>query len=74
VVRGGRDGGSIGITGGRPQQPTATFDTDAATLRAVAFGREPIAGAEREGRLAVHGDRAAAERFPRLFRVPGPRV
>ena len=56
---------------GETKQPTVTFDTDAATLRAVAFGREPVAGAEREGRLAVHGDRDAAERFPRMFRVPG---
>ena len=58
---------------GETKQPTVTFDTDAATLRAVAFGREPVAGAEREGRLAVHGDRDAAERFPRMFPVPAPR-
>ena len=64
-------GQSIDITAGQPARPAVTFDTDAATLRAVAFGREPVAGAEREGRLAVHGDRDAAERFPRMFRVPG---
>jgi DNA-binding HxlR family transcriptional regulator len=63
-------GRSIGITSGRPQQPTATFDTGAATLRAVAFGREPIATAERDGRLTVHGDRAAAERFTHMFPAP----
>lgn len=63
-------GQSIDITATRPQQPTVTFDTDVATLRAVGFGREPIATAEREGRLILHGDRDAAERFPRLFRVP----
>ena len=54
----------------RPQQPTVTFDTDVATLRAVAFGREPVAEAERDGRLTVHGDRAAAERFTQMFAVP----
>jgi len=63
-------GQSIDITAGRPPHPTVTFDTDAATLRAVAFGREPVAEAQREGRLAVHGDQDAAERFPRMFPVP----
>jgi DNA-binding HxlR family transcriptional regulator len=63
-------GRSIDIAAGRPERPTATLDTDVATLRAVAFGREPIADAERDGRLTVHGDRAAAERFTRMFPVP----
>jgi DNA-binding HxlR family transcriptional regulator len=63
-------GGSIDITSGRPQQPTVTLDTDVATLRAVAFGREPVTEAERTGRLAVHGDRAAAERFTQMFPAP----
>ena len=67
-------GRSIDITSGRPARPTVTFDTDAATLRAVAFGREPVTTAEREGRLTVHGDRDAAGRFPRLFNVPAPRA
>ncbi|HEY4465986.1 MAG TPA: helix-turn-helix domain-containing protein [Streptosporangiaceae bacterium] len=62
-------GGSIAITRGRPREPAATFDTGAATLRSVAFGREAIADAERDGRLAVRGDRARAERFTRMFPV-----
>jgi DNA-binding HxlR family transcriptional regulator len=66
-------GQCIDITAGRPALYTATFDTDAATLRAVAYGREPVATAQREGRLTVHGDQDAAERFPRMFPVPGPR-
>jgi DNA-binding HxlR family transcriptional regulator len=63
-------GRSVDITSGRPQQPTVTFDTDAATLRAVAFGRRPVAAAEHDGRLTVHGDRAAAERFAHMFPAP----
>ena len=63
-------GRSIDITSGRPARPTVTFDTDAATLRAVAFGRETIASAERDGRLTVHGDRVAAERFTHMFPAP----
>jgi DNA-binding HxlR family transcriptional regulator len=63
-------GGSIDIIAGRTERPTATFDTDVATLRAVAFGREPLAEAERDGRLTLHGDRAAAEHFTRMFPAP----
>ncbi len=63
-------GRSIDITSGQPRQPAVTFDTDAATLRAVAFGRETIAAAERDGRLTVHGDRVAAERFTHMFPAP----
>jgi hypothetical protein len=39
------------------------------TMRSVAFGREPVAEAERDGRLKVTGDRRAAMRFPRMFAV-----
>jgi DNA-binding HxlR family transcriptional regulator len=62
-------GDSVAITGGRPRETTVTFEAGAATLRSVAFGRERIADAERDGRLAVHGDRTQAERFTRLFPV-----
>jgi DNA-binding HxlR family transcriptional regulator len=65
-------GGSVDITAGRTERPTATFDTDVATLRALAFGRERLAEAERDGRLTLHGDRAAAERFTRMFPVTTP--
>ena len=66
-------GQSIHISAGRPERPTVTFDTDPATLRAVAFGREPLANAERDGRLIRYGDRAAAERFTHMFPVPAQR-
>ena len=62
--------GSINIAHGRSARPAVTVETDAATLRSVAFGREPIAAAEREGRLTVDGDRELAERFTRMFPVP----
>jgi hypothetical protein len=42
---------------------------DAGTMRAVAFGREPIAEAERADRLTVTGDRGLAEAFSRMFPV-----
>jgi DNA-binding HxlR family transcriptional regulator len=65
-------GRSIDITADRPRRPTVTIDTDVATLRAVAFGREQISEAERDGRLSLHGDRAAAGRFTRMFPVAPP--
>ena len=66
-------GDSIDITRGRTDHPAVTFDTDVATLRSVAFGREPISDAERDGRLTVDGDRLLAERFARMFPVPNHR-
>lgn len=59
--------GSIDIARGRPGHPAVTFETGVATLRSIAFGREPISRAERDGRLSVHGDRRLAERFARMF-------
>jgi DNA-binding MarR family transcriptional regulator len=66
--------GSIEISRSRPAHPSATFETDVGTLRKVAFGREPLAAAERAGRMVVTGDRDLAERFTRMFPVdqPGP--
>jgi len=62
-------GNSVAIRRGRSDQPAVTFSGDVATMRAIAFGREPIAAAERTGRLAVTGDRELAERFTRMFPV-----
>ena len=66
-------GGAVDITRGRAEDPAVTFETDVATLRSVAFGREPVAAAERAGRLTVDGDRRLAERFARMFPVPDGR-
>jgi DNA-binding HxlR family transcriptional regulator len=63
-------GGSIDIARGRAGDPAVTFETDVATLRSVAFGREPVAAAERDGRLTAEGARRLAERFARMFPVP----
>ena len=62
--------GSIDIAHGLTEHPAVTFETDAGTLRSVAFSREPITAAERGGRLTVHGNRYLAERFTRMFPVP----
>jgi DNA-binding HxlR family transcriptional regulator len=62
--------GSINVAHGRTEHPAVTFETDAATLRSVAFGREPIPAAERDGRLTVRGNRYLAERFTRMFPAP----
>lgn len=63
-------GPSVTITRGRTSPPAATLAAIAATLRSVAFGREPVSVAEQDGRLVITGDRRAAGRFPRLFAVP----
>ena len=65
--------GAIDIARGRAEDPAVTFETDVATLRSVAFGREPVAIAERDGRLTVKGDRRLAGRFARMFHVPDRR-
>jgi DNA-binding HxlR family transcriptional regulator len=62
--------GSIDIEHGRAERALVSMETDAATLRSVAFGREPISAAELDGRLTVGGDRRLAERFTRMFPVP----
>src|SRR5258708_4032247 len=62
--------GSSAIAPGRAEPPAVAWEPDAATLRSVAFGREPITAAERDGRLTVRGDRQLAERFTRMFPVP----
>jgi DNA-binding HxlR family transcriptional regulator len=65
-------GGSLEIMRGRHGHPAVCLRADAATMRQVAFGREPVAAAERAGRLTVTGDRALAEAFTRMFPVRRP--
>lgn len=60
-------GDSIEVTAGRPPRPDVAICADAPTMRAVVFGREPVARAERAGRLTVQGNRDIAEAFVRMF-------
>jgi len=61
-------GGSLDVTRGRAgREPATGLRGDVATMRAVAFGREPMAAAEQAGRLTVTGDRRLAEGFTRMF-------
>jgi DNA-binding HxlR family transcriptional regulator len=65
--------GTIGIRHGRARQPDASIAADVPTLRRVAFGRQPLADAERDGSLVRTGDRELADRFTRMFPVPADR-
>jgi DNA-binding HxlR family transcriptional regulator len=60
---------ALGIVAGTAVDADATIETDAATLRRVAFGRETLASAQAAGRATVSGNRALAARFGRLFPV-----
>ena len=42
------------------------------TLASVLWGAQPLADAQRSGRLTIEGDAAAVERFVRLFPIPEP--
>jgi DNA-binding HxlR family transcriptional regulator len=61
--------GSLDIMRGRHGHPAVGLRGDAATMRGIAFGREPLAAAEQAGRLTVTGDRDLAEAFTRMFPV-----
>jgi DNA-binding HxlR family transcriptional regulator/putative sterol carrier protein len=50
----------------------ATIDTDPGTLDAVLWKGRSLADARRSGRLKIEGDKAAVERFVRLFPMPEP--
>lgn len=65
-------GGSLAIKRGRHGHPAVGLRGDAATMRGIAFGREPVAAAELAGRLTVTGDRDLAEVFTRMFPVRRP--
>lgn len=62
--------GGVSVTrDGRPAVGP-TIEADAAALALLVYGRQSLADLERAGRLSVHGDRQAAERFPELFGGP----
>ena len=54
------------------EQADATIDTDPGTLDAVLWKGRSLAEAQRSGELTIEGDKAAVERFLRLFAMPEP--
>jgi DNA-binding HxlR family transcriptional regulator len=65
--------GSVDIVRGRPASADVELTAAVETLRSYAFGRESLDALETAGALTVSGNRTAARRFPRLFRVPDRR-
>jgi DNA-binding HxlR family transcriptional regulator len=59
-------------TRGSADQADAMIDTDPDTLNAVLWKGRPLADAQRSGGLTIQGDKAAVERFVRLFPMPEP--
>jgi DNA-binding HxlR family transcriptional regulator len=57
---------------GGAEQADATIDTDPGTLDAVLWKGRSLAEAQRSGNLTIEGDKAAVERFIRLFAMPEP--
>ena len=66
--------GAVDITRGRPPSSDAELSGAVGALRSYAFGRESLDELRTAGSLTVSGSRAAARRFPRLFRVPDRRA
>lgn len=62
--------GSLDIHAGWTTDADVVLETDAATLRAFAFGRETLSAAEGARRLRVTGDRALAEQLVHMFPAP----
>ncbi|WP_039804777.1 winged helix-turn-helix transcriptional regulator [Nocardia araoensis] len=57
------DGSAIRVERSEPCDPDVTIDSELSTLTAVIKHREPFADALGDGRLAIQGDRNAAERL-----------
>jgi DNA-binding HxlR family transcriptional regulator len=64
--------GGIDVARGDADQADATIDTDPDTLGAVLWGGRTLAAARRSGTMTTEGDKAAIERFVRLFPMPEP--
>jgi DNA-binding HxlR family transcriptional regulator/putative sterol carrier protein len=61
--------GAIEVARGDADHADATIDTDPDTLNAVLWGGRSLTEAQRAGTLTVEGDKAAVERFVRLFPI-----
>ena len=64
--------GEIEAVRGSADQADARIDSDPDTLDAVLWSGRSLADARRSGSLAIEGDKAAVERFVRLFPMPQP--
>jgi DNA-binding HxlR family transcriptional regulator len=62
----------IEVARGGDDQSDATIDTDPGTIDAVLWKGRSLADAQRSGRMTIEGDKAAVERFVRLFPMPEP--
>jgi DNA-binding HxlR family transcriptional regulator len=65
-------GQAIEIARGGADRPDATIDTDPGTLFAVLWNGRSLADAQRAGEMSIEGDKAAVQRFVRLFPLPEP--
>jgi DNA-binding HxlR family transcriptional regulator len=63
--------GRLGIDRGDPEHPDLVLDTDEATLLSLLNPDGSVDDAISSGRLRITGDQSLAERFRRLFPVPG---
>lgn len=64
--------GALEAARGSADRADTTIDTDPDTIAAVLWGDRTLADARRSGRLTIAGDKAAVERFIRLFPIPEP--
>src|SRR5215211_4779370 len=64
--------GELQLARGEPEPPTATLETDRATLAALLYGGRRLDDAVRRGDATVGGKTAVVARFLRLFRLPEP--
>lgn len=62
--------GGLEVARGGPDRPDVVFETDAATFRALVFGRRTVSDAVRSGELALKGDHDLAAAFVGLFPPP----
>lgn len=66
------DGGELGISRGPAGQPDARIESSVAALREVLWRGRPLADAEADGSVVVHGLRTVVRRFLTLFPPPVP--
>jgi DNA-binding HxlR family transcriptional regulator/putative sterol carrier protein len=62
--------GELEVARGTADHADATIESDPDTLNSVLWGDRKLAEAQRAGELAIEGDKAAVERFLRLFPAP----